>query len=70
MTTAMAEPEVAEAATGDGITHFTCCDKEIALCGAQTIREADTETDVDCMFCLYLENDPCSSTCQYGAQGG
>lgn len=68
MATATTEPE-AQTGTGngstDGVTHYTCCDATVALCGQKTKAEEETTESVDCKFCIYLENDPCSATCTY-----
>lgn len=66
MSTATLAPTPAVADLGDLPAHYTCCDENTAMCGAQLlgIDLADDDPTPDCQLCVYAwENGvPCPAT--------
>ena len=52
----------------DELFHIICCDDDIALCGTDVSKMAETEPDGEphCVVCedLYTLDNPCGPTCK------
>jgi hypothetical protein len=49
----------------DNLTHWRCCVKDRALCGAKSRPDDENirDEDVNCVVCRAMEDQPCEVTC-------
>lgn len=54
-------PAAGSEATADDLCHVYCCDPTTAWCGTDVsdAPEVDESTDLDCVVCADLEDQPC-----------
>jgi hypothetical protein len=54
----------------DDLSHYYCCDPDVALCGADlSTVPVDESVDTDCVVCVDLDAAflPCGRDCREGA---
>ncbi|MFF7631431.1 hypothetical protein [Streptomyces cyaneofuscatus] len=66
MTTTLAPtPAQPDTAPGERLDHLYCCNPDLALCGTDIgdASEIAPDSDITCIVCADLEDEPCSPGC-------